>query len=295
MRVFDFEHIDERLDLMPLAARRALDGAGHKLPLAGWRTLPLEARRRLVELGSEEAVDGSAVLAAVEPAQETLSPIDAADVSPAQPPKDATPTVADAWPSLSALARFALRHVYLRGQHDRIAAAVAEIVAEAPPSDPNPSGLTHIDGAGAASMVDVAAKAITVRRAVARARLRMRPASAAMVRDHSGPKGDVLQVARIAGIMAAKRTPELIPLCHGIALTKVRVTFEVEAEAGVVTVTAEAIARDRTGVEMEAMVAASVASLTVYDMLKAVDRAIAIEEVVLMEKEGGRSGHYVRS
>ena len=122
----------------------------------------------------------------------------------------------------------------------------------------------------------------------------MRPATAERVVAASGPKGDVLAAARIAGIMAAKRTPELIPLCHGIALAQVTVHFDVDVEAGRVTVEAGATAADRTGVEMEAMVAASIAALTIYDMLKAVERGIVIEEVVLLGKAGGRSGHYRR-
>ena len=135
---------------------------------------------------------------------------------------------------------------------------------------------------------------VTQRQARATATVRMRPATAERVAASSGPKGDVLSAARIAGIMAAKRTPELIPLCHGIALTQVTVHFDVDTDAGRVTVEAGATAADRTGVEMEAMVAASVAALTIYDMLKAIERGIVIEQVVLIEKSGGRSGHYKR-
>jgi cyclic pyranopterin phosphate synthase len=143
-------------------------------------------------------------------------------------------------------------------------------------------------------MVDVGEKSVTHRQARATATVRMLPETAERVAAASGPKGDVLSVARIAGIMAAKRTPDLIPLCHGIALTQVTVNFAVDVEAGRVTVEAAAEARDRTGVEMEAMVAAAVAALTIYDMLKAVERGIVIEEIVLLEKSGGRSGQYRR-
>ena len=143
-------------------------------------------------------------------------------------------------------------------------------------------------------MVDVGQKPITHRRAVASATVRMRPSTTRLLSGHAAPKGDVLAAARIAGISAAKRTPELIPLCHGIALTGVVVDFDVDAAAGTVRIDATAEARDRTGVEMEAMVAASVAALTIYDMLKAVEREISIEQVVLSEKSGGRSGHYRR-
>ena len=143
-------------------------------------------------------------------------------------------------------------------------------------------------------MVGVGDKPITRRVAVAGARVAMLPATAALVEQAAGPKGDVLQVARIAGISAAKRTPELIPLCHGIALTRVAVSFRVEQAQGLIHVRAEAEARDRTGVEMEAMVAASVVALTIYDMLKAVEKGIVVEEVVLLSKDGGRSGNYRR-
>ena len=114
------------------------------------------------------------------------------------------------------------------------------------------------------------------------------------IADGALPKGDVLAVARIAGIAAAKRTPELIPLCHGIALTSVEVVFRPDAKKGVLAIDAIARATDRTGVEMEALVAASVAALTVYDMVKAVERGVTIEKVALIEKKGGKSGHWQR-
>jgi cyclic pyranopterin phosphate synthase len=154
--------------------------------------------------------------------------------------------------------------------------------------------LTHLDEAGAARMVDVAAKAVTDRRAVARALVRMSPATAAVVAAGDAPKGDVLGVARIAGIQAAKRTGELIPLCHPLALDHVDVDGEIDARAGTVTLTATARVSARTGVEMEAMTAAAVAALTVYDMVKGLDKGVVIEEVALLEKSGGRSGTWTR-
>ncbi len=154
--------------------------------------------------------------------------------------------------------------------------------------------LTHLTTSGEARMVDVGPKPQTHRRAVAAAVVRMRPETARLIVDQTAPKGDVLAAARLAGIMAAKRVPELIPLCHTLALTRVVVQLDVDQQTGAVQVKAAAEAYDRTGVEMEAMVAASVASLTIYDMLKAVDRAMSIEQVVLLEKSGGRSGHYRR-
>jgi cyclic pyranopterin phosphate synthase len=157
-----------------------------------------------------------------------------------------------------------------------------------------PARLTHLDEHGDARMVDVGAKAATERRAVAQATVRMAPETARLVQAGDAPKGDVLATARIAGIMAAKRTGELIPLCHPIALDHVDVDATVDAEAGTVTITATAGVTARTGVEMEAMTAAAVAALTVYDMVKGVERGVTVEQVVLLEKAGGRSGTWRR-
>lgn len=154
-------------------------------------------------------------------------------------------------------------------------------------------GLTHLDGRGHARMVDVGDKEVTRRRAVATARVRTRPDVIDLIRDGRAPKGDVLAVARVAGIMAAKETHRLIPLCHPLPLDAVAVELTLEQDA--VAVRAEARTAGRTGVEMEALTAASVAALTVYDMLKAVDRAMVIQRVRLEEKEGGKSGRFVRS
>ncbi len=151
--------------------------------------------------------------------------------------------------------------------------------------------LTHLDESGRARMVDVSEKGITSRTARARARLRMSPATAAAVRDGSGPKGEVLAVARLAGVQAAKQTPQLIPLAHPLPLSFVDVEAGVEAEAGLVELVAEARTTAGTGVEMEAMTAAAVAALTVYDMVKGVERGVQIEQVVLLEKRGGRSDY----
>ena len=154
--------------------------------------------------------------------------------------------------------------------------------------------LTHLDDEGNARMVDVGAKDVTDRRAVARAVVRMEPQTAAAVAAGDAPKGDVLGVARIAGIQAAKRTGELIPLCHPIGLDHVDVDAIVDAQAGTVTLTASAGVTAKTGIEMEAMTAAAVAALTVYDMVKGIERGVIIERVELLEKSGGRSGDWVR-
>jgi cyclic pyranopterin phosphate synthase len=151
--------------------------------------------------------------------------------------------------------------------------------------------LTHLTRDGSAHMVDVGAKDVTSRKALARAIVRMSPETFARLVAGDTKKGDVLAAARIAGIQAAKRTSELIPLCHLVALTKVEI--DVNLDGGVAIVEAKAQARDRTGVEMEAMVAASVAALTLYDMLKSVDRGISFE-VALVEKSGGKSGAWQR-
>ena len=150
------------------------------------------------------------------------------------------------------------------------------------------TGLTHLDSHGAARMVDVGGKRETARSATATGRMRMSPPALAAVREGSGPKGDVLAAARIAGIMAAKKTGELIPLCHPLSLDAVSVEFAFEE--GAVRATAKASLTGRTGVEMEAMTATSIALLTIYDMAKALDKGMVIEGMRLLEKTGGKSG-----
>jgi cyclic pyranopterin phosphate synthase len=154
--------------------------------------------------------------------------------------------------------------------------------------------LTHLDAGGAARMVDVADKPETDRTAIARARVRMTPATAAAVAAGDAPKGDVVTVARLAAVQAAKRTDELIPLAHGLPLTGVDADVTVDPTAGLVTVVCTARTVARTGVEMEAMVGASVGALTVYDMVKGLERGVVVEAVELLEKRGGRSGLWRR-
>lgn len=152
--------------------------------------------------------------------------------------------------------------------------------------------LTHLNERGEASMVDVGPKDETERVAVAEGYVVMRAETLRLIEEGGAEKGDVLGTARIAGIMAAKRTHELIPLCHALALTKVTVDFEFQAELPGLRVEAMAKLKGRTGVEMEAMTAVSVACLTIYDMVKAVDRAVSFTDIRLLEKAGGKSGHY---
>jgi cyclic pyranopterin monophosphate synthase len=155
--------------------------------------------------------------------------------------------------------------------------------------------LTHLDARGRACMVDVGDKKVTARQAVARAVVHMLPATLEVLLAGTAKKGDVLAVARIAGIQASKRTPELIPLCHAIALTACEITFAPDRAASALHIEACARANDRTGVEMEALTAVSVAALTVYDMLKAIDRAMTIDQIALHQKSGGKSGDFRRA
>ncbi|MEE8531297.1 MAG: cyclic pyranopterin monophosphate synthase MoaC [Hyphomicrobium sp.] len=154
------------------------------------------------------------------------------------------------------------------------------------------SRLSHVNEAGEAHMVDVSDKPVTARTAIAEGFVAMKPETLALLKRGDAPKGDVLATARIAGIMAAKRTHELIPLCHPLALAKVTVDLEANSGPPGVRVVAEVKTTGRTGVEMEALTAVSVTCLTLYDMLKAVDRAMTFERIRLIEKSGGRSGDY---
>jgi cyclic pyranopterin monophosphate synthase len=157
------------------------------------------------------------------------------------------------------------------------------------------AGLTHFDKEGKAAMVDVGAKPETERVAVARGRVTMKPETLALVKAGETGKGDVLGVARLAGIMAAKRTSELIPLCHPLALSSVAVDLALDEAGSAVEIEATVKLTGRTGVEMEALTAVSVAALTVYDMCKAVDRAMTISDIRLVHKSGGKSGTYEAS
>ncbi len=289
MLVYAFEDIGAGLDFMPLAARRALDMVGRKLSLEGWRSLSAADRGALATVGSADAIDAARVteiLGRATPAAAAIDPV---------PPPDAG-TVShevvsglgilrqiapERWAALRNLDRYVLHK--LSHRPEKLARAHDEIVGP-------PIVLAHLGESGEARMVDVAAKPPTSRRAVAGARVRMSPDVLARIVAGEVPKGDVFAAARIAGIQAAKKTPELIPLCHQIALTRVEVTFEADRVNGIVSVRATAEAFDRTGVEMEALVAASVASLTIYDMVKSADRWMVIDEVALLEKSGGRSG-----
>ncbi|UQA55932.1 cyclic pyranopterin monophosphate synthase MoaC [Polyangium aurulentum] len=326
--IYAFEEIGSDLDLVPIAARRALDHAGLRLSLEGWRSLPVEERRHIAVAGGTDTVDTSIVASAVRRARPQATQIPTGtDPSPRSPPDGlarlltASGRTIDAkqWAALRALDRFALAHAHrrstARNEPGILGTAFDEIVAAQtasaptgkdssstrtkvstdPPPAENPTSLSsHLGPSGEVRMVDVAPKAPTQRRAVATGTVRMRPETAARLVRGEVPKGEVLATARVAGVMAAKRTPELVPLCHTVALTHVTVQIEVSASAGTAVITATAEAVDRTGVEMEAMVAVSIASLTMYDMLKGIDREMTIDDVKLLEKSGGRSGHFRR-
>jgi len=290
--VYAFERIDDALPFMPLSARRALDALGFKLSLEGWLSLSLDDRRSLVLAGTEEHVDsraqdllGRAAPAPcripVQPEPEALGPPAALLAALGS----ARPLDALRWRALAGLDRYALA----KCMHDeqKLARAYDGIVGAG-------AALTHVNSAGEARMVDVGHKAETRRRAVASARVSTTRDAIAAVAAGAVSKGDVLAAARMAGILASKRTAELIPLCHPVRTTRAEIEFELDADRGQLSVKATIEAVDRTGVEMEAMVAATVACLTVYDMIKSVDRWATLDAVRLDCKEGGKSGRVAR-
>ncbi len=292
MKPYGFEDIADDLGLMPLAARRAADAAGYKPSLAAWRSLGHADRQLLCALGATPVVAverARLILARAEPTPPSIEP-------PAEPSAHALPSellaaLSDprrleqaAWSALTPLERYALAKIARKGKGPRLAAALAEIVgisADAP----------HLDASGAARMVSVSAKLPTLRRAVAKSRVAMNAEAFARLERADAPKGDVLGTARLAGIMGAKRTADLIPLCHPLSLTRVDVKLELDVARHAVEIRVTVEALERTGVEMEALSAASTAALTVYDMLKAFDRAMSIGPTELLEKTGGKSDY----
>ena len=154
--------------------------------------------------------------------------------------------------------------------------------------------LTHLDKEGRAKMVDVTGKLSTVREAIARGSVDMKPETLKLIQDKKIPKGDVLSVARVAGIMAAKKTSEIIPMCHPLNITSVNIDLSLDNKKDRIDIEARVKVTGQTGVEMEALTAVSVAALTIYDMCKAVDKEMVISDIMLIEKRGGRSGHFKR-
>lgn len=349
MKIYEFEAIDDALDMVTMAGRRTLDAAGRKLSLAAWRKLSLETRNVLTSLGSERKLDITRARELLDEEGAKFETIDPPEEPPiGKPPSDLIYELDSSrdldvvtWRAMSGLDRYALARVATQGRSERLKRAFDEITGRKPrpsrapknslppvrqsalpqrptvrplvrarrsaaPAIPAPalassearaskgpaSISNHINARGEAHMVDVGAKEITARQAVARARVNMNPSTFARVVSGETKKGDVLATARIAGIQAAKRTSELIPLCHIVALTKIEVMIEL-VDRGI-TIDARVEAMDRTGVEMEAMVAASTAALTVYDMLKGIDRTISFE-VALLTKAGGKTGAWNRA
>jgi cyclic pyranopterin phosphate synthase len=289
--LYDFEGLDDGLPYVPMSARRLLDVAGRKLSLAGWQSLSEEDRWKIARAGAGERVasEAAAILDAANPAPAAVAPI--ADPSAVWPPAElvnalgpARPLDEARWQGLTALDRYVL--VKSAGKPEKLARAYDEIV--------RPVSFSHLTVAGSAHMVDVGRKDSTSRRAVASACVCTTREVVEAIVTGRVPKGDVLAAARVAGILAAKRTPELIPLCHPVQTTSAAIEFEPDAPRGRIHVTATVEAVDRTGVEMEALVAATVASLTVYDMIKSADRWASIEAVRLEAKSGGKGGELSR-
>ncbi len=293
VKLYEFDGIDASLSLIPLSARRALDALGRKLSLEGYLELPLARRQQLAEAGSGQEVDLKAAEGAIAPVLAR-----APEIAPVpEPDAESVPAVClealgperpvpeKVWQSLSRLDRYALLKVCQKNRPERVAAAYSEIVGQSAAS-------THIRPEGGVHMVSISEKVATTRRAVAECWITM--SSDAFERLTRGgktsPKGDVLGTARLAGIMATKRTSDLIPLCHPLAITHVDVDFEEEPEGSRLRATCKVEVHAQTGVEMEAMVGANVAALTVYDMLKSIDRGMLIGPCRLLHKEGGRSG-----
>jgi molybdopterin synthase catalytic subunit len=285
--VYGFERIDETLPFLPLAARRVLDALGRKLSLVGWLSLDLQARWQIVRAGASDTVDAEA-LAIIERAVPMAVGIDpVVEPDPRSPPEKlvgalgaSRPIHDTIWRELTPIDRYAL--LKCAGDPDKVARAYDEILRA--------TVLTHVTKAGDVHMVDVGAKSASARRAIATARVRTTRAVVDAIATGRAAKGDVLAAARVAGIFAAKRTQELIPLCHPVQTTSAAVDFELDAAGGELRVRATVEAVDRTGVEMEAMVAASIASLTLYDMIKSADRWAVIDDVRLEAKSGGKSG-----
>lgn len=295
MKLFQFDGVDAGFELVPLAARRALDHAGRKLSLEGFRSLPLAARQTLARLGSVAEIDTADVILTAERGQPPPEVIEPVPDPPTSKPEPAIlvafgpdrPIPAGSWSALHPLERYALRKVALGSNHERREQAYREIIGQSAFS-------SHVAPEGGVRMVAVGAKQPTQRRAEAQSRVTMNAEAFERASRRDAPKGDVLATARVAAIMAAKRTSELIPLCHPLSLTRIDVQLSLDAAAHAIDVAVTVECFDRTGVEMEALTAASVAALTVYDMLKGIDRSMEIGPTRLTQKSGGRSGDYRR-
>ncbi len=332
--VYGFEDCDEALSLIPFAARRALDLAGVKLSLEAWRGLARVQRARLVHAGTCAVVPLQTVRTIAQSALPTpaaMPPtpeLDALAVPAVVARALGERWTADLWPRLTPLDRYVLHKLASPSsksqsgdetgtrQDPRLHTAWQEMTkrwgdaagaqmpigatagAQMPMAAQRTfaaTPLTHLGQSGRLCMVDVSAKPLTERHAVARALVRMRTETLERVIRGDASKGDVLAAARLAAITVAKRTAELIPLCHTVALSHLDVDIVPAPDGSGLSIGVTARAVDRTGVEMEAMVGASAAALTIYDMLKAIDRDMSIAHLELVEKGGGRSGRWVRA
>lgn len=293
-RLFDFDTSDPSLHLLPLCARRALDAAGIKLSLAAYQTLSIPDRYALAQCGSEEHInleqvrliaglalgEVSTLPLGLDP-DSTGVPLEVSQAFGAQ-----RPIPEKVWQNLSSLERYVLVKVTTRGKPERIQACYEEIIGARQLS-------SHLQPRGGVTMVSVAGKAETARSARAESFVTMSSeAYERLVRAHV-PKGDVLGTARLAGIMASKKTADLIPLCHPLPLQHAEVNFQFIPPRNQVHIECKVDVFGRTGVEMEALLGASTAALTIYDMLKSIDRGLVIGPTRLVEKSGGRSGHYL--
>lgn len=295
MSIYAFEDLPPDLSLMPLAARRAVDLAGLKPPLAFWQSLAKADRVAITDAGSEPRVNIAAVEVLFSRASDEVPRVTPRpDPAPDRPPPALLdclgaelPLSASVWSALSALDRYSLVKVAER-RMEKLPAAYAEIVGRS-------AEVSHVDAAGSARMVGISEKQPTLRRATAISRVTMNAGAFARLKRADAPKGDVLGTARLAGIQGVKRTSDLIPLCHPIAVTRVDVQLELDSSALAVNISVSVEAFDRTGVEMEALSGASAAALTVYDMLKAFDRGMSIGPTELRSKSGGRSGDFARA
>lgn len=304
VKFYGFDEAGTVLERLPLAARRSLDEAGVQISLEEWQSIPLSQREELVKSGTSEQISRETVIQALVGVSyrtmvsrdilSSLAPV-ASLVEMYAQFGALTPAI---WTSLSQLDRYALDKIAERVSarveagdktraegEKRLQAAYLEIVGHTQIS-------THVRAQGGVQMVNVGVKAVTKRRAEAQSRVAMSSEAFAMLAAHQVPKGDVLATARIAGIMAAKRTSDLIPLCHVLALTHVSVDLKLREEQHEVVIVACVETVGKTGVEMEALVAASTAALTVYDMLKGTDRGMEIGPTRLVSKSGGASGDF---
>lgn len=295
MKLYAFDGIDSSLPLVPIAARRALDSLGAKLSLAGFQSLPHSCKQSLTEAGSASRVDtemAREAIAAARPPAEEMAPV--AEPSELTPPDHVLerlgptrPLPEKVWQSLSALDRYALAKVTDKKNEERLRLAYEEIVGKSSVS-------THVRPQGGVVMVAISEKPVSLRRARAESWIKMSATAYHRLIGATAPKGDVLGTARLAGIMATKKTADIIPLCHPLALQHAEIDFEEHADDFKLRVLCAVTVEAKTGVEMEAMVGASVAALTVYDMLKSIDRGMELGPTRLLEKSGGRSGTFTR-